>query len=221
MENICIPSDGFRSFNDFFTRKRKKGALSFDMTPKHLCSPCDGFLSCVQIRRDSVFAIKHTKYSLQGLLESKTLAREFAGGTALIFRLTPQHYHRYSFVDSGRCVSVKKINGVLHCVRPIATEQIPVYVRNSREYIVFDSDSFGRLIQMEIGALLVGKIRNNAIKGIVKRGSEKGCFEFGGSTIILLFKANAVSLNAEIIKRLKSHDETEVRAGEWIGVKSE
>ena len=43
MNGIDIPAGGFSSFNDFFTRKRIME--SFDLTPGHLISPCDGFLT--------------------------------------------------------------------------------------------------------------------------------------------------------------------------------
>lgn len=40
---------------------------------------------------------------------------------------------------------------------------------------------------MEVGAMMVGRITNHeAVPGYVTRGEEKGYFEFGGSTIILL-----------------------------------
>ena len=47
-----IPMEGYervnyRSFNDFFTRKRRAEALHIDMEPSHLISPCDSLLSGV------------------------------------------------------------------------------------------------------------------------------------------------------------------------------
>lgn len=33
-------------------------------------------------------------------------------------------------------------------------------VQNSREYEVIETDKFGTIIQMEIGVLLVGKVKN-------------------------------------------------------------
>lgn len=41
---------------------------------------------------------------------------------------------------------------------------------------------------MEVGATLVGKITNIHQECEIKRGEEKGYFEFGGSTIILIFQ---------------------------------
>ena len=49
---------------------------------------------------------------------------------------------------------------------------------------------------MEVGAMMVGKITNLGIKirADVKKGQEKGSFEFGGSTIILLLQHGKVRI---------------------------
>ena len=52
---------------------------------------------------------------------------------------------------------------------------------------------------MEVGALLVGKISNHTQSGFVMRGEEKGYFEFGGSTIVLLLEKNAVTLREDLL----------------------
>ena len=80
----------------------------------------------------------------------------------------------------------KKIRGVLHTVRPIALAKFPVFVQNSREVTIEQTENFGKIAQIEIGALLVGRITNKKAEKRVKRGQEKGYFEFGGSTIVLL-----------------------------------
>ena len=41
---------------------------------------------------------------------------------------------------------------------------------------------------MEVGAMLVGRIRNHYKEGDVVRGQEKGYFQYGGSTIIVLLR---------------------------------
>lgn len=168
--------------------------MEFDLAPGAFCSPCDGLLSCFEIAPDSVFRVKHTEYSLPRLLESDETAEAFSGGTALVFRLTPSHYHRYCFNDGGRVTVEKDIPGILHCVRPIATEAFPVYIRNSRSYCVIESENFGTMVQMEVGALFVGRIKNHPVSGPVRRGDEKGCFEFGGSTVIMLVQKGALVL---------------------------
>lgn len=206
----------FCSFNDFFTRKRAPGQI--DITPGHLISPCDGYLSVYPISQDQVYHIKHTKYHLQDLLKSQALAHKFSGGTCLIFRLTPQNYHRYCYVCDGTKMESKAIPGKLHCVRPTAYASFPVFTENSREYTRIRTQQFGDIIQMEIGALLVGKITNHPQKGTVFQGMEKGYFEFGGSTILLLIQKDRLTMDHRFLPYIKKGLEAEVRLGEKIGI---
>ncbi len=216
MRRYIIPRDGYRSFNDFFTRKLKdKYRISSDAP---LVSPCDGLLSIVKIQGDPILKIKNSEYRLNDLLGNRDLANDFRDGTALIFRLTPKHYHRYVYCSDGIITGRMRIDGVLHCVRPIALEYGPVFTRNSKEYIVIDSITNGRIVQMEVGAMLVGRIVNrpfNNTSQIVCRGCEKGYFEYGGSTIIVLLDHHT-ELNESIASRAKNGDEIPVYAGEAL-----
>lgn len=205
----------FRSFNDFFTRKRCENRV--DASADHMISPCDGYLSVYPIRESQVFRIKHMEYRLAHLLGSKRIAERYRGGTCLIFRLTPQNYHRYCYVCSGVRSRVRRMEGRLHCVRPIACTTIPVYAQNSREYLAIHTPRFGTMIQMEIGALLVGRIHNFSSKKAVRKGAEKGYFEFGGSTIVVLVQKGHLEIKQELARRAAQGLETSVRLGEWIG----
>ena len=70
---------------------------------------------------------------------------------------------------------------------------------------------------MEVGALLVGKIVNHHGKTTVVRGQEKGYFQFGGSTVVLLVQPGRVDIDADILENSLSNIETIVRMGEKIG----
>ncbi len=217
MANIEIPKGGFLSFNDFFTRKRKMECM--DITDGYLISPCDSWLLPVRVGKDTIFEVKHAQYSLSDILKDTGLASMFEDGMALIFRLTPANYHRYCYVANGKILLSRKIQGELHCVRPIALRTVPVYIQNSREYQVIKTDKFGTMVHMEIGALLVGKIKNHKKsieKKYIQAGEEKGYFEFGGSTIILLFQKDAICMNGNLYKKNKNHAEIRVRMGEFI-----
>lgn len=135
----------------------------------------------------------------------------------MIFRLTPQHYHRYCYVCDGMKVISKRIEGKLHCVRPVAYTTAPVFVENSREYTEIESSYWGRVIQMEIGALLVGKIHNHTSGSKVIKGQEKGYFEFGGSTIVILIEKNRVCIDTNILQCSTQNQETEVSMGSKVG----
>ena len=70
---------------------------------------------------------------------------------------------------------------------------------------------------MEVGALLVGRIVNHHRKFKVFRGQEKGYFEFGGSTVVLLVKKDTVKIDADILENSAQGIETVVKYGEKIG----
>lgn len=217
MDNIEVPDGGFSSFNAFFTRKRKRE--SCDMTYGHLVSPCDGLLSVEKISDGAVFDIKHTKFTLEDLLRDKELAGRFQDGVLLVFRLTPQHYHRYGYAVEGKVLCARKIRGKLHCVRPIALRMVPVFAQNSREYEVIATGKFGIVVQMEIGALLVGKINNfhsKTDKSRVWAGDEKGYFAFGGSTIAVMLQEGSILLNEALYDRQTDSGEIPVQKGEFI-----
>lgn len=205
----------YNSFNDFFIRERT--TENIDTKPEHLISPCDGYLSVYPVGKDSRYTIKHIDYDVAQLLEDKDLAEHYAGGYCLIFRLTPQHYHRYCYICDGKKMMSRRIEGKLHCVRPVAYTAVPVFVENTREYVEIDSARLGRVIQMEIGALLVGKIHNHQRGRKVMKGQEKGYFEFGGSTIVVLTEKDRVHINHDILVRSKKGRETEVLKGSMIG----
>lgn len=207
----------YDSYNEFFTRKIKKGQRPFDQEPSHLVSPCDGKLTVCPVREDGHFLIKQTAYTLEQLLRSKKLARRYYGGQALIFRLTVDDYHRYFYVDDGKKSRNISIPGVLHTVNPAANDIYPIYKENSRQYCLIKTVRFGTILMMEVGALMVGKICNHHEKAPVTRGMEKGYFSFGGSTIILLLRPDAAVLDDDILANSKEGIETIVKAGERIG----
>jgi len=210
-------AEKYRSYNAFFSRKIKPGARIIDKNPQHLISPCDSKLTALEITEDTRLTLKHTEYTVASLLHSETLAQAYTGGYALIFRLTVDDYHRYCYVADGEKEENHFIPGRLHTVNPIANDYFPIYKENSRAYSVLHSTTFGDIVMMEVGALLVGKIVNLHGKKRVRRGEEKGYFEFGGSTVVLLLKKDAVRLDADILRNSREGVETVVRYGEKIG----
>lgn len=210
-------TEGIKSFNEFFRRKIKDGFRSFDMEDSHLCAPCDGLLSVWNIKEDTVIPVKQSCYTISSLLKNQELAKEYYNGLCLVFRLCVDNYHRYCYSESGKKSKNIFIPGVLHTVRPVALESRPVFVENCREYTSIESQVFGKIIQMEVGAMLVGRIVNLEEEGMAIRGKEKGFFEYGGSTIILLIKNGAANINNTIIQNSLAGIETPVKMGQMIG----
>lgn len=209
----------YRSFNEFFTRKIKPESRPVDMNPEHFISPCDSKLSIYRIDEQSVFSIKNSFYSVRSLLKCPRLAEKYSGGWCMIFRLEVDDYHRYIYIDNGKKSSNKHIKGIYHTVNPIALEEVNIYKENTRECTLLATENFGDVVQVEVGALMVGRIVNYHGKTSIKRGQEKGKFEYGGSTVVLLVQKGMVEPDADILANSRDGIETIVKMGEKIGVK--
>lgn len=209
----------FSSYNEFFTRKIKSQLRPINKIPHHLISPCDSKLTAYQISDKSIFKIKDSYYRIADLVQSKKIAQRYRGGYCLIFRLCVDDYHRYCYIDNGRKGENHFISGVLHTVCPIALENYNIYKQNSREFTVLHTENFGDVMQIEVGALLVGRICNRHGAYNFHRGEEKGKFEFGGSTIVMLFEKDKISLDGDILENSAQGIETVVKYGSKIGKK--
>lgn len=207
----------FRSFNDFFTRRLRPDARVVDEIPSHLIAPCDSKLSAYSIGEGSRFFIKGRDYTMEELVKDEALAKRFYGGTLLLFRLTVGDYHRYGCIDSGTLGAVTRIPGVYYTVNPEAGKRVPIYKENTREYALLRTEHFGTVLQMEVGATMVGRIVNDLQCCSVTRGQEKGRFEFGGSTVIVCLPKNAAVIDGDILENTAQDVETIVRFGEKIG----
>ena len=208
----------YASYNDFFSRRIRPEARPIDMDPRHLISPCDSKLTALPITETGRFTLKHTQYTVGSLLKNPALAAEYVGGWCLIFRLTVDDYHRYCYAFSGEKEENIRIPGRLHTVNPIANDFFPIYKENAREYTILHTREFGDVIAMEVGALLVGRIVNHHGPASVRRGQEKGYFQFGGSTVVLLLKKDTAILDGDILENSRNGIETRVKFGEKIGI---
>ena len=212
--------DGFTCFNDCFCRRVKPGKRPVEQAPDRMISPCDGLLSVWPIEEGVVIPVKQSRYTVEGMLRDRKLAERYRGGLCLVYRLCVDNYHRYGYVESGRKSKNRFISGVLHTVQPIALEQGPVFMENCREYTCIKTKNFGILTQMEVGAMLVGKISNHEPgTAEVKRGEEKGTFLYGGSTIIVLVEKGKVRIDPQILEASAKGEETPVLYGQAVGTK--
>ncbi len=206
----------YRNFDEFFIRKLDLSKRPLPKDENILVSPCDAKLSVYTIDDYTNLHIKNSWYTVLELLQDKDLAKKYDKGFCLVFRLGVDDYHRYYYIDDGHVVLQKHIDGKFHTVRPIALKYTKVFSENTREYSLLKTSTFGNVIQMEVGALLVGKICNYDQKEFC-RGSEKGYFRFGGSTIVMLFEHDTIELDSDIADKINSDIEIKVQLFEAIG----
>mgnify|MGYP003361794921 FL=1 len=208
--------DSYGSFNEFFTRKIKSGCRPVSMDHADLIAPCDGLLSIHPVTDQSV-EIKGHYYTISELVQDEGLQEKYINGVMMVFRLTVSDCHRYHYPDNGVKSANTKIKGVFHTVHPVAAQKNAIYCENSREYFILNSDNFGDMLMIQVGALLVGKICNKHSHAVVQRGFEAGWFEYGGSTVIMCLEQGAADLLPGIMQTGKGGTEVRVNMGQVIG----
>jgi phosphatidylserine decarboxylase len=212
----------FTSFNDFFYRKLKSHARPMDMDKNTVVSLGDGKLYAYEnIDLEKIVQVKGFTYSLKELIKDDKTAERYDKGTCLILRLCPTDYHRFHFIDSGVCGDTTKISGAYYSVNPVALQKVEkLFCENKREWSIFHSDNFGKVLYVEVGATCVGSIiQTYTPNKKVNKGDEKGYFKFGGSTVILFFEPNKIIIDKDIIEQTDKGIETYVLMGEKIGQK--
>jgi phosphatidylserine decarboxylase len=216
---LAIPIADFPHFNAFFARQLRPGSRTFHADPQILLSPADGkILVYPQLAEAMRLPIKGIGLSLTALLESTALASLYQQGAAAIIRLAPADYHRFHFPTTGIADRARILKGRYYAIHPIALNQVPdAFCRNQRSITLLDSPTFGQILLMEVGAFCIGTIAQTYAPGQVEIGQEKGFFQFGGSTIVLLFEADRIQFDLDLVQNSQIHLETQIKAGEKIG----
>ena len=184
--------------------------------------------------------IKGNLYSIEKIL--KAPCPEFLkGGTLLVFRLSLPDYHRYIFPARGKLLKTKKIKGRLDSVRKEAAH-FKAFSENKREISLLELSGMGKILHVEVGAMLVGHIHNhvgskpsfdkvvecheekgniqfggkNPLSYSFTAGEEKGYFSLGGSTIVEILN-NKIVIDDDLLENTKKGLETKLGIGERIG----
>ena len=187
--------------------------------------------------------IKGNFYSIEKILRAP--CPEFLkGGTLLIFRLSLPDYHRYIFPAEGKLLRRKRIKGRLDSVRKEAAH-FKAFSENKREISLLELEGMGKILHVEVGAMLVGHIHNhlgskifsdqgaqNKKKNLGEKtikfnrgyqqtfrftaGEEKGYFSLGGSTIVEMLNEKIV-IDEDLFENTKKGLETKLEIGERIG----
>lgn len=223
--SVCENSEGnFESFNDFFTRKVTAKGRPVNMDISSFISPGDGrLLAYENIDLEKLVQVKGLTYSFRELIDEPELLSAFDNGICLILRLCPTDYHRFHFVDDGVSGPTHKINGNYYSVNPVAlNKKEKLFCQNKREWSVYKSNNFGDILYVEVGATCVGSIiQTYTPNSRLTKGSEKGYFKFGGSTVIMFLQKNKVTIDKDILQQSSLGFETKVLFGEKIGTRIE
>lgn len=214
------PPSSFASFNDFFIRKLNPNSRPIDPSKDVAILPADGrYLVFQHIDQEGEFLIKGNSFSLSTLLQSKPDAKAYEKGAMVIARLAPVDYHRFHFPCDCTPGEARLINGPLYSVHPLALKRnIDILAENKRVITPLETDRYGTILYIEVGATNVGSIiQTYDPNQPVAKGDEKGYFSFGGSCLILLFPPDSIQLDDDLIQNTHNHLETLAHFGESMG----
>ena len=212
----------FKSFNDFFYRALKPGArpIAGAGNDRIAVLPADGrHLALQNVDAATGFYAKGQRFDLASFLGDPALAAKFAGGSLLISRLCPVDYHRFHFPVAGVPNEAKLIKGFLYSVSPIALRRRLDYLwENKRMVTLVESPEFGQVAVCEIGATMVGTIKQLYLAGrAILKGEEKGLFKFGGSCVVTIFQPGRIKFDADLVQHSAAGMEVYARMGERLG----
>lgn len=236
MDEFAVPPQGFKTFNDWFIRTFKNidASRPMDANPCTIVSPADSKVLIIpNLSQDTRMTIKEKRFNIAQFLGDASLARTFEGGVMMIFRLSPYDYHRYHYPFDCTVGCEQFIDGLYHSVNPRAFNVgcKPLTV-NKRSYELLTpagtcaARSSYPIVMVQVGATAVASIVNNFMdydRGvprdsaqIYQKGSELGYFQFGGSTVVLLFPANTIVPDAQLVQNSLNGYETAVKVRETI-----
>lgn len=203
---ICDPSAphyGFKSWDDFFTRRFREGVrpVASPEDDSVIVNACESapyrIAKNVQLR--DKYWIKAQPYALQFMLDNDPWTEQFVGGTIYQAFLSALSYHRWHAPVSGTVVKTKIIEGTYYS-EALSEGLDPAGPNDSQGYItevatrglIFieaDNPDIGLMCFMAVGMAEVSTCDIRVFEGQhIEKGQEIGMFHFGGSTHCLIFR---------------------------------
>lgn len=201
------PISSYRTLNEFFTRKLREGVHVLDeIVGEMMVSPVDGRLTYHgAIERDTMIQAKGRDYTVGDLLDNAAEAAHFTGGHYATFYLSPRDYHRIHSPVGGQVDKIGYVPGQLFPVNPFAVARVErLFAINERLISYLQSEQFGRVAVVKVGATCVGRIglsfnefqTNQRFRRrqdmrlpepvAVRHGEELGVFNLGSTVVVLL-----------------------------------
>ena len=220
---------GFKSWNDFFTRKLKPGMrpIAEPDNSKVIVSAADSEVYSMQnnVKKTDWFWIKSQPYSLNDMLNNdQTVVDKFVGGDVYQAFLSATKYHRWHSPVSGTIRKAYIKQGSYYSATeaqnldPASPNDSQGYIAHVATmaiiYIEADDPVIGLMVLMPIGMAEVSSsvIHDKIKEGYkVKKGEELGYFQYGGSTYCLIFRPG-------VIKKFLVKKNDDIKIGQAIAI---
>jgi phosphatidylserine decarboxylase len=223
------PLEEYRTFNEFFSRKLKSDArpIASPTDDRVLVSAADCRMVCYQsVASAERIWLKGTPIDLPELVGHDfryLLSSELQNPAIAIARLAPNDYHRWHMPARAQLVKRTLLDGTYYSVSPRAVRACNVLTTNKRVVCLMDSSAIGlgHWLLIAVGAAMVAsiKIRDDLREGesTLNKGEEHGYFQFGGSTLVLLFDSRRMRFDDDLIRSSSEAMEVYLKMGEQLG----
>jgi len=187
-----------------FTREIKKDFS--EINEESFIHPVEGKLVTYgKVVKGQTYLVKGKNYSVEELIGSSDNLENYFFYN---YYLSPQDYHRVHHPVSGVFKMTKFIHGPLYPVAPWFVNLVPaVFSKNARTVSLVESETFGSVYTVMVGALNVGSLR--MLNGFfsegdsrVKSGDTLGVFELGSSVVVFTKKELSVSEGSVFFEEL-------------------
>ncbi|EHY59974.1 hypothetical protein HRR83_006337 [Exophiala dermatitidis] len=153
---------------------------------------------------------------------ASSLASYWSDGAVASFRLSPQDYHRYHSPVRGRVDWFKQIPGEYYQVDPLCLQSdVDILTANARCCICLDTEEFGKVLFVAIGATNVGTVdiheKCRTVGSKIEKGDEVGLFQFGGSSIIVAFEKGRIEFDKDLLELSRQKIMVDVEVGMSLG----
>ncbi|GAA5856934.1 hypothetical protein JCM8547_008472 [Rhodosporidiobolus lusitaniae] len=245
---LALPSPrSYPTLNAFFSRRLSPSArpIASPSDTAVISSAADCRLSVFEsVGEAKRLWVKGKHFTLSTLLSSaldpsspptssppRLLADTLKDGSVAIFRLAPADYHRFHAPVPCVVRETVEVPGSYYTVNSmiVRDKRFDVFTENKRDVTALltlnpYTSSPVPLAYIQLGALLVASIiRTVSPNQQVARGEELGYFEYGGSTVVLVFPKGTVQWDEDLRRNSRGENEggvgveTLVRVGEQIG----
>jgi phosphatidylserine decarboxylase len=139
----------------------------------------------------------------------------------MIFRLAPPDYHHFHFPCDCTPTKTREFGSDYESVNPVSFKAgFQPLAKNVRHLYILETEKFDRVAMVAVGAMFVGHIvKTFTPEKQYAKGDDAGYFEFGGSTVVLVFKKGTIEPLEQFVKHSEEGIETQVKVGQVVARK--
>ncbi|GIL51913.1 hypothetical protein Vafri_7825 [Volvox africanus] len=223
VEEAEKPVEEYGTLQEFFARRLKPGLRPIYAAGDNRIAVMPADSRCVvyqDVDTAKRFWIKGRNFNVPALLGLPPGVHTPWHNCAIsINRLSPTDCHRLHAAVSGAVTHVATHGHEFMGSEWAATHSsVNVMTENERLIVQFNSEEFGPVAQIMIGASEVGSVKGLVKVGdVVTKGDEVAIFAYGGSLMASLFVGGSIVFNEDLRRHTAAGYETLVKYGSPLG----